>query len=646
MPFKQTSINANFFPQGERYTTEDAPDLRDTEGVSAHAGEDTAVNSPEDGPTPAGSRRPSIKKSAGRRRDATPQQVSNPLWRRLLFLDPKKEFEMPDISGHEKDKIILVDWDSDDDPENPMNWPLAKKYITTAMLCMMCLFIGLATAAYSSGITPMCQELGCSEEVGRVGLFLFNGAFSIVPLFLGPLSEFVGAQPVYLACYAGFVIFFIPIALAKNVATVLVSRFLLGCFGAAGTTIIPGTLASIWRTEERGNKVALFSLVAVLGTVGAPLYNGYIVQYKDWRWVEWVQLIVNGAIFGVELLLLRETRGSVILTRKAKKLRKLTGDNRFRAAAEIETPSIKALLHASTTRAAVLLVREPVVLFFSLWLAYEWALIFALFAGIPLVFNGLHGWSTGNTGLAYIAPILGTFAAWIINFHSTRLYDRARERNGGVPVPEARLYYATVGGIASTIGMFIFAFTSYSHVHWIGPEIGLFFLIGGVFFVFDAVQNYLSDAYGEYASSAISAQGFVRNLLAASFPLYTTQMFNNLTIPYAGLLLALLLTLACPLPFILIRYGERIRARSRYAAATTGLQAAGAGSSASDVEEAGKAEFDGVHRSAPQGEQLARASATTTHADRSLQGPVLGARRSFKHSTPQKPSENMASSVH
>lgn len=51
-------------------------------------------------------------------------------------------------------------------------------------------------------------------------------------------------------------------------------------------------------------------------------------------------------------------------------------------------------------------------------------------------------------------------------------------------------------------------------------------------------------------------------------------MFNNLTIPYAGLLLACLLLMACPLPFILIRYGETIRAKSKYAAATTGLEGA------------------------------------------------------------------------
>lgn len=222
------------------------------------------------------------------------------------------------------------------------------------------------------------------------------------------------------------------------------------------------------------------------------MYNGYIVEKKGWRWVEWVHLIVNGVFLGIELLFLRETRGIVILTRRAKKQRKKTGDHRYRAAAEVETPSIKALLHASTSRAALLLVREPVVTLSSLWLAYEWALIFALFAGVPLVFQGLHGWGTGKGGLAYISLILGAFFAWALNFHATRLYDAARERNGDVPVPEARLYYATVGGIMNTVGMFIFAFTSYAHVHSIGQEIGLFFLIAGIFFVFDSVQNYLS----------------------------------------------------------------------------------------------------------------------------------------------------------
>ncbi|KAJ1023114.1 hypothetical protein NDA16_003267 [Ustilago loliicola] len=541
MVLKASSIHTNFLSSGERYATDDA----------------------------SSSAQPAQTEDVATTNDATPQPPTqsrkNSLWSRKSREQPRKEVAVPE--GAKDENIILVVWDGQNDPENPMNWSIGRKWLTTALLCSMCLFIGLATAAFSTGIGPMTEELGVSNEVGQVGMLLFNGAFSIVPLFLGPLSEFVGRNPIYLGCYALFTVWFIPLALAKNIQTVLVARFLSGAFGAAGTTIIPGTLADIWKTKDRGLPVALFSLVAVAGTVGAPLYCGYILQEKGWRWIQWVQLIVNGAVVILEFVLLRETRGSVILARRAQKLRKETGDQRYRAPSELEAPSLKAFLHASTTRAALLLVSEPVVFCFSLYIAYAWALIFAFFSAIPIVFQEIHGWGVGNGGLAYIGPLIACFLAFGLSFHGKYLYDRAQTRNNGVVVPEARLYYAAVGGILATIGMFIFAFTSYKHVHWIAPEIALVPLVMGIYQIFEAIQNYLADAYGsEYGASAISAQGFVRNALAASFPLFSTQMFHNLSVPYAGLLLACLLLLAVPLPFVLIKYGATIRARSKYAA--------------------------------------------------------------------------------
>ena len=551
MVLKQTSIHTNFLSRGERYATTDAE-------PSAVEASDAVAN-------------PSAPAST----DGGNHSRKNSIWsRKSKDNSSRKQLEKPEGAVGD-DNIILVVWDGADDPENPMNWSLTRKWITTSLLCAMCLFIGLATAAYSTGIGPMTEELGVSQEVGQVGMLLFNGAFSVVPLFLGPLSEFVGRNPVYLGCYALFTVWFIPLALARNIETVLVARFLSGAFGAAGTTIIPGTLADIWKTKDRGVPVALFSLVAVAGTVGAPLYCGYILQEKGWRWIQWVQLIVNGAVLLLELVLLRETRGSALLTRKAKKLRKETGDQRYRAPAELEAPSLKKLLHVSTTRAAMLLVKEPVVLFFSIYIAYAWALIFAFFSAIPIVFQDIHGWGVGNGGLAYIGPLIACFLAFGFSFHSKYLYDQAREKNNGVPVPEARLYYAAVGGILATIGMFIFAFTHYEFVHWIAPEIALVPLVMGIYFIFEAVQQFLADNFGaEYGASAISAQGFVRNALAASFPLFSTQMFRNMGVQWAGLMLGLLLALAIPLPFVLIKYGEQIRAKSKYAATQTGLDAA------------------------------------------------------------------------
>lgn len=52
---------------------------------------------------------------------------------------------LPVSSSQEKheNNVILVVWDGDDDPDNPLNWPAPKKWLITGMLCSMCLFIGL-----------------------------------------------------------------------------------------------------------------------------------------------------------------------------------------------------------------------------------------------------------------------------------------------------------------------------------------------------------------------------------------------------------------------------------------------------------------------------------------------------------------------
>lgn len=93
----------------------------------------------------------------------------------LLAATAAPSLNHPDYSGlspavrHDiaKGNVIVVDWDGPDDPQNPMNWSLGKKWINTSLLCAMCLFIGLATAAYGSGVTRMCEELhACTSPPG------------------------------------------------------------------------------------------------------------------------------------------------------------------------------------------------------------------------------------------------------------------------------------------------------------------------------------------------------------------------------------------------------------------------------------------------------------------------------------------------
>lgn len=53
--------------------------------------------------------------------------------------------------------------------------------------------------------------------------------------------------------------------------------------------------------------------------------------------------------------------------------------------------------------------------------------------------------------------------------------------------------------------------------------------------------------------------------LTAAFPLFGNQMYETLGFQWASSLLAFLTVIMVPFPYLFVKYGKRIRARSRYA---------------------------------------------------------------------------------
>lgn len=97
---------------------------------------------------------------------------------------------------------------------------------------------------------------------------------------------------------------------------------------------------------------------------------------------------------------------------------------------------------------------------------------------------------------------------------------------------------AKVGALASPVGLFIFAFTSYGNVHWIAPIIGSIPFGFGVQYVYTAVFSYTADNWRPVAASAMGANSVSRSAFAAAFPLFAEQMAYGLGTAGAGALLA------------------------------------------------------------------------------------------------------------
>lgn len=88
-----------------------------------------------------------------------------------------------------------------------------------------------------------------------------------------------------------------------------------------------------------------------------------------------------------------------------------------------------------------------------------------------------------------------------------------------------------------------------------------------------AILTYLPHCYPEYAASVLASNDFVRSMMGESIapawltaggamPLVAHSLFVNLGIDWGNTLLGCLTVVFIPIPFILIRYGSALRARS------------------------------------------------------------------------------------
>jgi MFS family permease len=382
----------------------------------------------------------------------------------------------------------------------------------------------------------------------------------------------------------------------------VVARFWVGAGSSVFSTMVGGVVSDLYHAHDRNTPMALFSGGALFGTGLGPLVSGFIAQNTNWRWVFWVQVITCGILIGAVTLFFSETRGSILLSRKACALNKWYEELenagyigfdmpvspgsertesqriRWKVKTDEERESISKMIGISVYRPFHLLITEPVVFFFSLWVAFAWAVLYLTFGSIPLVFGRSHGFNIQESGAVFAAMIVGAILSTVLSIYQDRLLahylastsknteNQSRIRRAIVlSSPEGRLYFACIESAFLPLGLFWFGWTQFSSIPWIVPTMAITCATMGIYSIYLATFNYLADTYHRYASSALAAQSFCRNILGGVFPLVTVQMFNGLTFQGAASLLGGLAALLTAVPWVLVFYGPKIRARSKFA---------------------------------------------------------------------------------
>lgn len=478
-----------------------------------------------------------------------------------------------------------LDWDGPEDMDNPHNWSNLKKWYATMAAALLCLVVTMGSSLYVAGVPELVVSYGVNETLALAGLtFYLLGLSTVIG---APLSEVFGRKPIYVASLPLSMLFTMGVGLSGGkMRVILPLRFFSGVFASPALSVASGTIVDIWDMDEVSIAMAFFCLAPFLGPVISPVMAGFAAQSKGWRWPSWIQLIAGGIILPF-IVFMPETHKTVLLTKRAKKrklnLKVLTKEDRKKF--------MKLTLTITVFRPIKMLFVEPIVLFFSIYVAFIFAVLFGFFEAYGVIFRGVYHMSLGLSGLPFIGIGVGLWLGVLFYIFIDRRYFFPPAPAGTPPLlhptsmrtapfrghrdpetghleplkPERFLLICKVGAISLPIGLFWLGWSAKASVHWMAPvSAGVPFGFG-LILIFFSVMMYFSASYPPFfVASALAANNLLRYITCCIFPLFTLQMYERLHIDWATSLFAFVCLGMLPLPWIFERYGERLRKRSTF----------------------------------------------------------------------------------
>lgn len=301
----------------------------------------------------------------------------------------------------------------------------------------------------------------------------------------------------------------------------LAFRFISGLGACAPQTVGGGVLSDLWRADERGMAVALYSLAPILGPALGPILGAWIAERSTWRWCFWSVTIFGVCVQVLIYFTLPETYGPRILYWKAENLRKETGNQELRTEYELEERTRLKIFKYAFIRPIKLLTTQPIVQFLALYQSLIYGIIYLMLSTFPDVWTDIYHESTGIGGLNYISIMVGftlggQTGGLFVDFAYRRLSKKIPDGKGR---PEFRTPIIFIATALVAGGLFMYGWSAQAHTHWIVPNIGAAIFSMGSMYVMTGLQTYVIDAYGVFSASAIGCTAMARSMTGFGYVL-------------------------------------------------------------------------------------------------------------------------------
>ncbi|KAL5333331.1 MFS general substrate transporter [Aspergillus crustosus] len=511
-------------------------------------------------------------------------------------------------AGHE----LILQPRPTDDPNDPLNWPLWRKYLNLGLVCfwvaMVAEFINAPTPTWS----PMQDELGYSYEILNDSYAAGCAALGIGSVILIPFALKFGRRPLYILSTVVQLGVSIWSAKMQTVVDLMLINVIQCFFASLAESIVQMTIADVFFVHQRGRMNTLYVWVWLLATYLGPLIAGFVASGQGWRWVWWWNVIIFGVSIFVVFFGYEETKycprvvsntdnplepeynnqTDVEIDKKDTNTGKDVSDYAAYPAVESGSHTVTSITinpniqmktywqrltlttitPSSGSDSFIRHMYQPLILLATIPAIAYAALVYGILVGLGDVMSTTmstflpeapYNFSSDQVGLMHLPRMIGvTIGALITGPLSDWWIVYISRRRGGIYDPETRLWCVIPFLPFIPAGALLFGIGLNNHLSWPVVAVGLALYNIGVTPINSLIITYLTDSYKDIIGDALVGVTLIRNAFSTAFIFALTPWEDAIGIKWV---LVTILLIACAiLSFfgVLIRYGKMFRERT------------------------------------------------------------------------------------
>lgn len=198
--------------------------------------------------------------------------------------------------------MTATDFDTTGKPESQ------RPRVPVWVLGALTLTGSLAMHIFVPALPGAATEFAASMPRMEMTISVYILGMAIGQLLYGPLSDHFGRRPVLLVALSLYCLAGIAAYLAPSLDLLIAARLFQALGGCAGLVLGRAILRDTSNPEEIASRLAVLTMIMVVGPSLAPMIGGFVVQFAGWRMIFPLLLAIGVANLASVLLLIPETR--------------------------------------------------------------------------------------------------------------------------------------------------------------------------------------------------------------------------------------------------------------------------------------------------------------------------------------------------